>query len=187
MLRNKKLLLLFLLIFFINLFVSGYTDQQVRENEEKVIGFSTPPFHTWTATVQIFSTDPENTGWWGLRKLPAEKKLNFEGKYIGVIFGGFLSEKRNGEFRVTWIRPDGELFKENVWSGTVSSGLCSFMSDLSIEDCNQRDERKEIDRSSFRGVITDKKEKGCVVGFPGDWRLEISINNKIQKIFYLEV
>jgi len=48
------------------------------------------------------------------------------------------------DFLVKWIRPDGEIFKETVWKGRVLTGLCSFISDLAIDDYKLRDERKEV-------------------------------------------
>jgi len=187
LLGSRKSSLLFLLILMIMLFVSGYAGIQTRAGDEKAISLRTPPFQAWTATVQMFSTNPEHTGWWGLRKFPAEKRLSYNGRYVSVIFGGLLTEPMNINFTVVWLRPDGMLFKETAWKGYVSAGLCSFMSNLVIDDYELRDEMKEVDEPSFRGEITYKKQKGCLADFPGIWRLEIYVNNKLQTTFQIEV
>lgn len=187
MLDNRKSLLLFLLILMIMLFISGYTGIQIGARDEKVVNLRTPPFQAWTATVQMFSTNPAHTGWWGLRKSPAETGLSPNDKYVSIIFGGLLTERMNINFIVIWLRPDGMLFKETTWKGYVSAGLCSFMSDLAIDDYELRDERKEVDEPSFRGEIAYKKQEGCLADFPGVWRLEIYVNNKLQTTFHIEV
>ena len=144
-------------------------------------------FQSWAATVQAVPFDLEETGWWAWRKKTADESLLPEDKYIGVIFGGILAQPEEVNFLVKWIRPDGMLFKETTWRGRISAGLCSFMSDLAIDDYKLRDGKEEIDGPSFRGEITYKKQKGCLADFPGVWQLEIHTNNKLQTTFQIEV
>lgn len=183
---SRKLVLLFLLILMIMLLVSGYVGIQTRAKDEKIVSLRTPPFQAWTATVQMFSTNPEHTGWWGLRKSPVEKRLSPNDKYVSVIFGGLLRKPMNIDFIVIWLSPDGMLFKETAWKGNVSAGLCSFMSSLAIDDYELRDEMKEVTESSFSGEIIYKKQKGRLADFPGLWRLEIYVSNELQTTFQIE-
>jgi len=145
------------------------------------------PFQSWAATIQAVPFDLEETGWWAWRKKTADESLLPEDKYIGVIFGGILAQPEEVNFLVKWLRPDGMLFKETTWRGRISAGLCSFMSDLAIDDYKLRDGKEEIDEPSFRGKITYKKQKGCLADFPGVWQLEIYTNNKLQTTFQIEV
>jgi len=183
---NRKLILLFLLILMIMLIVSGYADLQTNTKDTKAVNLKTPPFQAWTATVQMFSTNPENTGWWGLRKSPVENRLNPYDKYVSIIFGGLLRKPMNIDFMVIWLNPDGMSFKETVWKGNIPSGLCSFMSSLAIDDDERRDETKEVTEPSFNGEIIYKKQKGRLVDFTGLWQLEIYLNNKLQTTFQIE-
>jgi len=183
---SRKLVLLFLLILMIMLIVSGYAGTQTNAKDKKAVSLRTPPFQTWTATVQMFSTNPEHTGWWGLRKSPVEDRLNPNDKYVSIIFGGLLRKPMNIDFTVIWLNPDGMPFKETAWKGNIPAGLCSFMSGLAIDDYEMRDEIKEVTESSFNGEIIYKKQKGRLADFPGLWRLEIYMNNKLQTTFQIE-
>ena len=183
---SRKSVPLLLLILMIMLIVSGYTGMQIDAKDKKAVNLRTPPFQTWTATVQMFSTNPEHTGWWGLRKSPVEKKLSLNDKYISVIFGGLLRESININFTVIWLTPDGMPFKETAWKGNIPAGLCSFMSSLAIDDYELRDEMKEVTKSSFNGEVIYKKQKGRLTDFPGLWQLEIYMNNKLQTTFQIE-
>jgi hypothetical protein len=183
---SRKLLLLFLFILMIMLIVSGYAGTQTNAKDKKVVSLKTPPFQAWTATVQMFPTNPEYTGWWGLRKSPVEDRLNPNDKYVSIIFGGLLRKSMNIDFMVIWLNPDGMAFKETAWKGNIPAGLCSFMSGLAIDDYEMRDEIKEITESSFNGEISYKKQKGRLADFPGIWQLEIYMNNKLQTTFQIE-
>ena len=183
---NRKLVLLFLMILMIMLIISGYADLQTNATDKKAVNLKTTPFQAWTATVQMFSTNPEHAGWWGLRKSPVEKKLNPNDKYASIIFGGLLRKPMNIDFMVIWLNPDGMPFKEMAWKGSIPAGLCSFMSSLAIDDGEMRDETKEVTEPSFNGEITYKKQKGRLVDFPGLWQLEIYLNNKLQTTFQIE-
>lgn len=145
------------------------------------------PFQTWVATVQAVPFDLKETGWWISRKLPADERLAYKDKYVGVVFGGILDHPTEVDFLVKWIRPDGEIFKETVWKGRVSTGLCSFMSDLAIDDYKLRDEKKEVTEAAFTGEIVSWKQEGRMIDFRGSWRLEIYINKKYQMAFQIEV
>ncbi|MEA2022160.1 MAG: hypothetical protein U9N08_06775, partial [Candidatus Caldatribacteriota bacterium] len=120
---SRKSVLLFLLIIMIMLIASGYAGIQVNAKDKKAVSLRTPPFQVWTATVQMFSTNPEHTGWWGLRKSPVEKRVSPKDKYVTVIFGGLLRRPMNIDFIVIWLSPDGMLFKETVWRGNIPAGL----------------------------------------------------------------
>jgi len=183
---SRKSVLLFLLILMIMLIVLGYAGIPTNAKDKKAVSLKTAPFQAWTATVQMFSTNPEHTGWWGLRKSPAEKRLSPNHKYVSVIFGGLLRKPMNIDFIVIWISPDGMPFKETAWKGNVSAGLASFMSSLTIDDYEPRDEVKEVSESSFSGEIIYKKQKGRLIDFPGLWRLEIYANNELQTTFQIE-
>ena len=183
---SRKLVLLFLMILMIMLIVSGYADLQTNVTDKKAVNLKTPPFQAWTATVQMFSTNPEHAGWWGLRKSPVEEKLNPNDKYVSIIFGGLLRKPMNIDFMVLWLNPDGMPFKETAWKGNIPAGLCSFMSSLAIDDDGMRDEIKEVTEPSFNGEIVYKKQKGRLVDFTGLWQLEIYLNNKLQTTFQIE-
>jgi len=183
---SRKSVPLLLLILMIMLIVLGCAGIQIDAKDKKAVSLRTPPFQAWTATVQMFSTNPEHTGWWGLRKSPIEDRLNPNDKYVSIIFGGLLRKPMNIDFIVIWLNPDGMPFKETAWKGNIPAGLCSFMSSLAIDDYEMRDEIKEVTESSFNGEIIYKKQKGRLADFPGLWRLEIYMNNKLQTTFQIE-
>jgi hypothetical protein len=144
-------------------------------------------FQTWAATVQAVPFDLEETGWWARRKKTADERLLPEDKYIGVIFGGILNQPEEINFLVKWIRPDGQPFNETVWKGHISPGLCSFMSDLDISNDKERNVNENVLTASFDGEMIYKKQKGRVHDFPGTWKLEIYINNKLNTTLQIEV
>jgi len=144
-------------------------------------------FQTWAATVQAVPFDLEETGWWARRKKIADEKLLPEDKYIGVIFGGILNQPEEINFLVKWIRPDGQPFNETAWEGRISAGLCSFMSNLDISNYNERNVSESVLTVSFDGEMIFKKQKGRVNDFPGTWKLEIYINDKLNTTLQIEV
>ncbi|MEA2022161.1 MAG: zf-HC2 domain-containing protein [Candidatus Caldatribacteriota bacterium] len=152
--------------------------------------FVRPPsfqFKTWAATVQAVPFDLEETGWWAWRKKTADERLLSEDKYIGVIFGGILDQPKDVNFLVKWIKPNGHPFKEVVWKGRISAGLCSFMSDLDINDYKERNVRESVLTAFFNGEMICKKQEGLVNDSPGTWKLEIYINNKLNTTLQIEV
>jgi len=144
-------------------------------------------FQTWAATVQAVPFDLEETGWWARRKKTADERLLPEDKYIGVIFGGILNQPEEINFLVKWIRPDGQPFNETVWKGRISPGLCSFMSDLDVSNYKERNVNENVLTTSFDGEMIYKKQKGRVNDFPGTWKLEIYINDKLNTTLQIEV
>jgi hypothetical protein len=144
-------------------------------------------FQTWAATVQAVPFDLEETGWWARRKKIADERLLPEDKYIGVIFGGILNQPEEVNFLVKWIRPDGQPFNETAWKGRISAGLCSFMSNLDISNYNERNVNESVLTTSFDGEMIFKKQKGRVNDFPGTWKLEIYINDKLNTTLQIEV
>ena len=144
-------------------------------------------FQTWAATVQAVPFDLEGTGWWAWRKKTADDRLLAEDKYIGVIFGGILNQPEEVNFSVKWIRPDGQPFNETGWKGRISPGLCSFMSDLDISNDKEKNVNESVLTASFDGEMIYKKQKGRVNDFPGTWKLEIYINDKLNTTLQIEV
>jgi len=144
-------------------------------------------FQTWAATVQAVPFDLEETGWWAWRKKTADKRLSPEDKYIGVIFGGIIDKPEEVNFLVKWIKPDGQFFKETEWKGRISAGLCSFMSDLDISDYEERNVNESVLTASFDGEMIYKKQKGRVNDFPGMWKLEIYVDDKLNTTLQIEV
>ncbi len=151
--------------------------------------FHQPPlqFQSWAATIQAVPFDLEDTGWWAWRKRAADERILPEDKYIGVIFGGFLAQPEEVSLLVKWIKPDGELFKETLWKGSISAGLCSFMSDLYIRDREKREIMEPLLTSSFEGEVISRKKEGRVVDCPGMWRLEIYVGGKLNTTLQFEV
>ena len=145
------------------------------------------PFQSWAATIQAVPFNLEETGWWALRKKTEDESLLPEDKYIGVIFGGILTQPKEVNFLVKWIRPDGMLFKETIWRGRISAGLCSFMSDLAISDYKARDVKESVLTPSFDGEVICKKQKGRVIDFPGTWKFEIYVDDKLNTTLHIEV
>jgi len=144
-------------------------------------------FQSWAATIQAVPFDLEETGWWAWRKKTADESLLPEDKYIGVIFGGILAQPEEVNFLVKWIRPDGILFKETTWRGHISAGLCSFMSDLAISDYKERAVKESVLTPSFDGEMIYKKQEGRVIDFPGTWKLEIYVGDKLNTTLQIEI
>ena len=50
------------------------------------------------------------------------------------------------------------LFKETTWRGRISAGLCSFMSDLAIDDYKLRDEKVEVDEPILEAKLLTRSK-----------------------------
>ena len=144
-------------------------------------------FQSWAATVQAAPHNLEESGWWAWRKKAADEMLSPEDKNVGIIFGGILEQPQKVSIMVKWIKPDGMLFQKTTFRGNISAGLCIFMSNLTIDDLNSINKKEEVNESSFRGEITYSKIEGFLTDFPGVWRLEIFLNNRLQTTLQIEV
>ncbi len=144
-------------------------------------------FQSWAATVQAESYNLEDSGWWAWRKKAADEILLPEDKNMGIIFGGILDQPEKVNITVKWINPDGIIFQKTSFKGSISPGLCAFMSTLNIGDNEPINRKEEISEASFRGEVSYSKAEGFLTDSPGIWHLEIYINNRLQTTMQIRV